>query len=101
MPDGNSSYFYWVILCYDKTWLKFGKNIIIATTLLELLVIVFLAFLQVLSVTIVYFTESWVIVKEGKETQILINFTLNKIKCAQVMNNRVCFVRNTCYFEVQ
>ena len=41
------------------------------------------------------------IVNAGKTTHVLLNFTLNKIKLAQIMNNRVYFVRNTCYFDVQ
>ena len=41
------------------------------------------------------------IVNPGKTAHFLLNFTLNKIKLAQVMNNRVYFVRNTCYFDVQ
>ena len=41
------------------------------------------------------------IVNAGKTAHFLLNFTLNKIKLAQIMNNRVCFVRNTCYFDVQ
>ena len=41
------------------------------------------------------------IVNEGKETHFLLNFTLSKIKLAQIMNNRVYFVCNTCYFDVQ
>ena len=41
------------------------------------------------------------IVNEGKKTHFLLNFTLNKIKLAQIMNNRVYFVCNTCYFDAQ
>ena len=41
------------------------------------------------------------IVNAGKTAHLLFNFTLNKIKLAQIMNNRVYFVRNTCYFDVQ
>ena len=41
------------------------------------------------------------IVNAGKTAHFLLNFTLNKIKLVQIMNNRVYFVRNTCYFEVQ
>ena len=41
------------------------------------------------------------IVNAGKTAHFLLNFTLNKIKSAQIMNNRVYFVRNTCYFDVQ
>ena len=41
------------------------------------------------------------IVNAGKTAQFLLNFTLNKIKLEQIMNNRVYFVRNTCYFDVQ
>ena len=41
------------------------------------------------------------IVNEGKNAHFLLNFTVNKIKLAQIMNNRVNFVRNTCYFDVQ
>ena len=41
------------------------------------------------------------IVNAGKTAHFLLNFTLNKIKLVQIMNNRVYFVRNTCYFDVQ
>ena len=41
------------------------------------------------------------IVNAGKTAHFLLNFTLNKIKLAQIMNNRVYFVLNTCYFDVQ
>ena len=41
------------------------------------------------------------IVNAGKTAHFLLNFTLNKIKLAQIMNNRVYFVRNTCYFDIQ
>ena len=41
------------------------------------------------------------IVNAGKTKHFLLNFTLNKIKLVQIMNNRVYFVRNTCYFDVQ
>ena len=41
------------------------------------------------------------IVNVGKTAHFLLNFTLNKIKLVQIMNNRVYFVRNTCYFDVQ
>ena len=42
------------------------------------------------------------IVNTGKTAHFLLNFTLNKIKLAHIiMNNRVYFVRNTCYFDVQ
>ena len=41
------------------------------------------------------------IVNAGKTAHFLLNFTLNNIKLAQIMNNRVYFVRNTCYFDVQ
>ena len=41
------------------------------------------------------------IVNAGKTVHFLLNLTLNKIKLAQIMNNRVYFVRNTCYFDVQ
>ena len=41
------------------------------------------------------------IVNAGKTAHISLNFTLNKIKVVQIMNNRICFVRNTCYFDVQ
>ena len=41
------------------------------------------------------------IVNEGKKTHFLLNFTLNKMKLAQIMNNRVYFVCNTCYFDAQ
>ena len=41
------------------------------------------------------------IVNAGKTAHFLINFTLNKIKLVQIMNNRVYFVHNTCYFDVQ
>ena len=41
------------------------------------------------------------LVNAGKTAHFLRNFTLNKIKLAQIMNNRVNFVRNTCYFDVQ
>ena len=41
------------------------------------------------------------IVNAGKTAHFLLNFALNKIKLAQIMNNRVYFVRNTCYFDVQ
>ena len=41
------------------------------------------------------------IVNAGKTAYFLLNFTLNIIKLAQIMNNRVYFVRNTCYFDVQ
>ena len=41
------------------------------------------------------------VVNAGKTAHFLLNFTLNKIKLAQIMNNRVYFVRNTCYFDVQ
>ena len=40
------------------------------------------------------------IVNAGKTAHFLINFTLNKIKLVQIMNNRVYFVRNTCYLDV-
>ena len=52
-------------------------------------------------VYILYFEEAKYIVNAGKTAHILLNFTLNKIKLVQIMNNRVCFVRNTCYFDVQ
>ena len=55
--------------------------------------------------TSLYFCEKCTkyiyIVNEGKNAHFLLNFTLNKIKLAQIMNNRVYFVRNTCYFDVQ
>ena len=35
------------------------------------------------------------IVNAGKTAHVLLNFTLNKAKLAQLMNNRVYFVRNT------
>ena len=41
------------------------------------------------------------IVNAGKTAHFLLNFTLNKIELVQIMNNRVYFVRNTCYFDVQ
>ena len=41
------------------------------------------------------------IVNAVKTAHFLLTFTLNKIKLAQIMNNRVYFVRNTCYFDVQ
>ena len=41
------------------------------------------------------------IVNAGKTPHFLLNFTLNKIKLVQIMSNRVYFVRNTCYFDVQ
>ena len=41
------------------------------------------------------------IVNAGKTAHLLLNFTLNKIKLAQIMNNQVYFVRNTCYFDIQ
>ena len=41
------------------------------------------------------------IVNAGKTAHFLLNFTLNEIKLAQIMNNRVYFIRNTCYFDVQ
>ena len=41
------------------------------------------------------------IVSVSKTAHFLLNFTLNKIKLAQIMYNRVYFVRNTCYFDVQ
>ena len=41
------------------------------------------------------------IVNAGKTAHFLLNSTLNKIKLAQIMNNRVYSVRNTCYFDVQ
>ena len=41
------------------------------------------------------------IVNEGKKTHFLLNFTLNKMKLAQIMNYRVYFVCNTCYFDAQ
>ena len=41
------------------------------------------------------------VVNAGKTAHFLLNFTLNKIELAQIMNNRVYFVRNTCYFDVQ
>ena len=42
------------------------------------------------------------IVNGGKKTHFLLNFTLNKIKLAQIMNNnRAYFVCNTCYFDAQ
>ena len=41
------------------------------------------------------------IVNAGKTAHFLLNFTLNKIRLAQIMNNRIHFVRNTCYFYVQ
>ena len=41
------------------------------------------------------------IVNAGKTAHFLLNFTLNKVKLVQMMNNRVYFVRNTCYFDVQ
>ena len=34
-------------------------------------------------------------VNAGKTAHFLLNFTLNKTKLAQIMNNRVYFVRNT------
>ena len=40
-------------------------------------------------------------VNADKTAHFLLNFTLNKIKLAQIMNNRVYFVRDTCYFDVQ
>ena len=46
-------------------------------------------------------SESSCIVNAGKTAHFLLNFTLNKIKLVQIMNNRVCFVCNTCYFDVQ
>ena len=36
-----------------------------------------------------------------KKTHFLLNFTLNKIKLAQIMNNRVYYVCNTSYFDAQ
>ena len=41
------------------------------------------------------------IVNAGKTAHFLLNFTVNKIELAQIMNNRVYSVRNTCYFDVQ
>ena len=41
------------------------------------------------------------IVNAGKTAQFLLNFTLNNIKLVEIMNHRVYFVRNTCYFDVQ
>ena len=41
------------------------------------------------------------IVNAGKTAHFLLNFTLNKIKLAQIMNSRVYFIRNTCYFDVK
>ena len=41
------------------------------------------------------------IVNERKKTHFLLNFTLNKIKLAQIMNNLVNFVCNACYFDAQ
>ena len=41
------------------------------------------------------------IVSVGKTAHFLLNFTRNKIKLAQIMNNQVYSVRNTCYFDVQ
>ena len=41
------------------------------------------------------------IVNAGKTAHFLLNFTVNKIKLAQIMNNRVYSVRITCYFDVQ
>ena len=41
------------------------------------------------------------IVNAGKTAHFLLNFTLNNIKLVQIMNNRIYFVRNTCYFDVQ
>ena len=41
------------------------------------------------------------IVNEGKSAHFSHNFTLDKIKLVQIMNNQVYFVRNTCYFDVQ
>ena len=46
-------------------------------------------------------SESFSVVNAGKTAHFLLNFTLKKIKLVQIMNNRVCFVRNTCYFDVQ
>ena len=40
-------------------------------------------------------------VNAGKTAHFLLNFTLNKIKLAQIITDRVYFVRNTCYFDVQ
>ena len=41
------------------------------------------------------------IVNASKTAHFLLNFTLNKIKLVQIMNNQIYFVRNTCYFDVQ
>ena len=41
------------------------------------------------------------IVNAGKTAHFLLNFILNEIKLSQIMNNRVYFVRSTCYFDVQ
>ena len=41
------------------------------------------------------------IVNVGKTAHFLLNFTVNKIKLVQLTNNRVYFVRDTCYFDVQ
>ena len=40
------------------------------------------------------------IVNAGKTAHFLLNFTLDKIRLAQIMDNRVYFVRNTCYFDI-
>ena len=49
---------------------------------------------------VIHVTLSLYIVNAGKTAHFLLNFTLNKIKLAQIMNNRIYFVRNTCYFDV-
>ena len=41
------------------------------------------------------------IVNAGKTAHFLLNLTLNKIKLVQIMSNRVYFVCNTCYVDVQ
>ena len=43
----------------------------------------------------------FIIVNASKTAHFLLNFTLNKIKLAQIMNNRVYFVHNACYIDVQ
>ena len=51
--------------------------------------------------TILCYIYFIIIVNEGKKTHFLLTFTLNRIKLAQIINNRVYFVYNTCYFDAQ
>ena len=58
-------------------------------------------YIRVTFTSVMPFADHYYIVNAGKTAHFLLNFTLNKIKLAQIMNNRVYFVRNTCYFDVQ